>query len=311
MLLHINPCVDVVFKAILGSEHHTHLLINFINAILGLKGDQRVTEVTLRNPFNQKDNLDGKGYVVDVKAYDQLNRDFQLEIQVGSHEALQERMLYNWAGLYQNKIKRGHDYAQLSPVYSIWLVVDDLPALPVHVPGFPLAREEGTSECEQVDYSERRKCDDLHICFGLYSAKPGLYLSQHLGIHVVQLKKLPPDVIIDSDKTRWVYFFGNGEDLDPDNLPEGMETPEMKEALNIVETFTENRENHHLYLSRLDEFRTRLTLQNQYERAKQQADRAQAELEQKDILLEREQAENEYLMKLLKKAGIPLKADRP
>ena len=39
MLLHINPCVDVVFKAILGSEHHTHLLINFINAILGLKGD--------------------------------------------------------------------------------------------------------------------------------------------------------------------------------------------------------------------------------------------------------------------------------
>ena len=287
MILHINPCVDVVFKAILGSEHHTRLLIHFINAILSLEGDHRVTRVTLRNPFNGKDKLNSKGCVVDVKAYDQLNRDFQIEIQVGVHGALLERMLYNWACIYQDKIKQGEDYSKLEPVYAIWLLAENLPALPTHVPGFPrMGKSAGLNQ------EERQRCDDLHVPFGIYSPTAGLYLSQHLAIHVVQLKKLATDVKIEDDRARWIYFFLNGENLDPDNLPKFMDTVEMREAMSIAETFAETRENHHLYLSRLDEYRTKLTIRNEYEQIKAE--------------LERERAEKERLLALLREADIPV-----
>ena len=105
----IDPTVDCVFKAILGSPHHPNLLIHFINAILELKDDDRVAEVSLRNPFNAKDHRNAKESLVDVKAIDQKRRQFQIEIQVANHGALPERMLYTWASMFSDNIREGKD----------------------------------------------------------------------------------------------------------------------------------------------------------------------------------------------------------
>jgi len=231
-----------VFKAILGTEHHLNLLINFLNAILGLTGSQRVRSVSIRKPFNIKNYLQAKVSVVDVKAVDQLGRDFQVEIQVGSHAALLERMLYNWAGLYFAKIDEGEDYALLKPVISIWLLVDDLPGLPVPLPGFPLINKEEKvvgATCKKLDYSERRKTNLVHVPFAIFSHEANLYLTNHFAIHAIQLMKQAEDVKIEGDKDCLISFFRNGKDLDLDNLPSGMNTPVMREAMAITMSFSE------------------------------------------------------------------------
>ena len=117
----IDPTVDVVFKEILGSDHHKNLLVHFINAILGYATADRVVDVVLRNPFTTGIFLDSKGSVVDVKALDQRGREFQVEIQVSSYPALPQRMLHNWCSLYNGRIAKGQQFQELEPVIAIWL----------------------------------------------------------------------------------------------------------------------------------------------------------------------------------------------
>ena len=307
MRLNIDPTVDVVFKAILGSEHHLNLLINFINAILSFKGDQRVSKVTIRNPFNIKDYLKGKVSVVDVKALDQLGRDFQLEIQVGTHAALLERMLYNWVGLYYTKIDEGKDYIKLKPVISIWLLVDNLPALPVRLPGFPLTpkdKKHVQSTDKPLDFSERTKTSLVHVPFAIFSREANLYLTNHFAIHAIQLKKRSKDAKIESDKDCWISFFGNGKNMDPDNLPLGMDTPIMREAMDITQTFSEKQENHHLYLSRYNQRLEKRTHQAELADAYVQVAYERTEKDRERAEKEEALAANERLMAMLKKKGI-------
>ena len=46
----INPTVDCVFKAILGSEENKNLLIHFLNAVL--EPDSKIKEIVLNNPLH-------------------------------------------------------------------------------------------------------------------------------------------------------------------------------------------------------------------------------------------------------------------
>lgn len=51
----INPKVDCVFKALLGSEDNRHLLVHFLNAILGAELPAPITSVELLNPTRDRE----------------------------------------------------------------------------------------------------------------------------------------------------------------------------------------------------------------------------------------------------------------
>jgi len=51
----IRPTIDCVFKAILGSIENKSLLINFLNAVLGLIRGQAIKDVVILNPYNEKE----------------------------------------------------------------------------------------------------------------------------------------------------------------------------------------------------------------------------------------------------------------
>ena len=70
MIHFINPTIDCVFKAILGSESHEPVLIHFLNAMLNLSGAYKIDSVVLKNPYNAKDYLGAKDTIVDVKSTD-------------------------------------------------------------------------------------------------------------------------------------------------------------------------------------------------------------------------------------------------
>ncbi|MGI9212050.1 MAG: PD-(D/E)XK nuclease family transposase, partial [Methylococcaceae bacterium] len=51
----IDPKIDCVFKAILGSEDNINLLIHFLNAMLTAELDSPIVEVEILNPYNDKE----------------------------------------------------------------------------------------------------------------------------------------------------------------------------------------------------------------------------------------------------------------
>ena len=295
----IDPTVDVVFKEILGSDHHKSLLVNFLNAILGYEKADRVVDVIFRDPFISKAFVDGKLSVVDVRAIDQRGREFQIEIQVSSNPTLPQRMLHNWCGLYHGRIIEGQAFNELEPVIAIWLLVGELP---------PLLVSRGGDGALKLKGKKRVKSGLVHLAFGIYCPEGKRFLTDHCAIHVLQLKHWPRGGSIDDDKGRWISFFKEGKNLDPDNPPGWMETPEMREAMSILRKFSEQEKNYHLYLSRLNEWRARKTEANDLDRAKKDVEKAQQRLAEERAKRKSEKAQAvatiDRLRDQLRRAGL-------
>ncbi|MDM8550699.1 hypothetical protein QUF72_11500 [Desulfobacterales bacterium HSG2] len=108
------------------------------------------------------------------------------------------------------------------------------------------------------------------------------------------------------------------ENMDADNLPEGTDTEEIRQAMGVPERFSDNRDEHILCLSRLDaarQMRTWEIVLEQKELELREKDsllkQKDSQLKQKDSLIDQErrekeqaQKERERLAALLKKAGI-------
>ena len=62
----INPRVDLAFKKIFGVEENKDLLISLINSIVDV--EDQVVNVTLLNPYNQKNFKQDKLSILDIKA---------------------------------------------------------------------------------------------------------------------------------------------------------------------------------------------------------------------------------------------------
>ena len=95
----IDPKIDCVFKAFLGAEDNRNLLVHFLNAIIGSDIAAPLTGVDILNPYNDKEFLEDKLSIVDVKARDNNGNLYQIEIQLVNFANLPERILYNWADI--------------------------------------------------------------------------------------------------------------------------------------------------------------------------------------------------------------------
>ncbi len=103
----IDPKIDCVFKALLGAESNRSLLIHFLNAILGSDLCAPITSVEILNPYNEREFLDDKLSIVDVKARDDQGGLHQVEIQLLAYRDLPARISYGWADLYSSQLSSG------------------------------------------------------------------------------------------------------------------------------------------------------------------------------------------------------------
>ncbi len=91
----IDPKIDCVFKALLGAEENRTLLIHFLNAILVNDLSTPIVAVEILNPYNEREFLDDKLSIVDVKARNSRDHIYQVEIQLRSYGHLLTRILYD------------------------------------------------------------------------------------------------------------------------------------------------------------------------------------------------------------------------
>jgi predicted transposase/invertase (TIGR01784 family) len=233
----IDPKIDCVFKALLGSDENRNLLIHFLNAFLASELNEPLVWVDILNPYNDKEFLSDKLSIVDVKAKDNHEQLYQIEIQLVNYGHLPARIVYNWADIYSQQLKSGQDYDQLKPTYAIWLLAENLIT-------------------DDKDYLHHYKMRD----------EQGRAFNRHGGIWLLELNKFDAQRI-ESEDQRWLKFFKDGEQLNDNTLPDWMGTQEMKQAMSTLSTFSEKERQYHQYQARQEYLREQRTIQLELEQA--------------------------------------------
>ncbi|MDS4013319.1 MAG: Rpn family recombination-promoting nuclease/putative transposase [Candidatus Accumulibacter sp.] len=261
----IDPKIDCVFKALLGADSNRRLLIHFLNAVLGAALPGPIRQVSILNPYNEREFLDDKLSIVDVKARDDAGQIYQVEIQLLSYAQLPARILYAWADLYSAQLGSGQDYAALRPTYAIWLLAENL----LH---------------DDPAYAHSYRLRDEN----------GRILLEHGGIWLLELNKFVAERV-ETEQQRWLKFFTEGQRLDQTQLPTWMQTDEMRQAMDTLNTFSEKERAYHAYQARQNYLREQRCIQRELEGRQMEAERLRAEAERLQMEAERLQTETERL----------------
>jgi predicted transposase/invertase (TIGR01784 family) len=246
----IDPKVDCVFKALLGKEENSNLLVHFLNAVLGAELSEPIVSVVIINPYNDKEFLDDKLTIVDVKANDQSGRIYQIEVQLAYYSDLPARMVYTWGDIYCKQLQSGSDFANLKPTYSIWLM--------------------GKNAI---------KDDDKYVHAFKLRDDTGKLLTDHGGIWLLELEKFST-VHVENEQERWIQFFKTGNSLnDEQGLPDWMNTQEMRQAMGTLRQFSEKDKDYFAYQARQNFLRQQMTVYGELDATKLREQQVVAKLD--------------------------------
>lgn len=106
----LNPKSDYVFKRIFGHVGNEEITCDLLNSIL----ENKITEIELdKNPILEKDLLDDKLGILDIKAKADNNVNINIEMQVVDQKNIEKRILYYWSKMYTQGIKETENYEKL------------------------------------------------------------------------------------------------------------------------------------------------------------------------------------------------------
>ena len=209
----INVLNDYFVRYLFSDKGSEAILLDFINSIMLDSNMKTFKAVEILNPFNYKENYNDKETIVDVKCITQNGSVVIIEIQLQGNSRFPERILYYWASNYSKLLKQVEKYDSLTPVISINLL------------NFNLDDE-----------------DNIHSCYMIYDTNNKKLLTDHLQIHIVELKKFQYN-LLKPDLNCWLKFFTM---KDKDNKEEIMsdlvkEKPIMEEVQRKYNNFIKDR----------------------------------------------------------------------
>ena len=115
----IDPRIDFAFKKIFGGEDTKDILISFLESLMKLKGDKRIKEIQILDPYQAPKIKGMKFSVLDIKCIDQSGVHYVVEMQVAKVRAFLKRIQYNAAKAYVNQISESQNYPKLNQVIAI------------------------------------------------------------------------------------------------------------------------------------------------------------------------------------------------
>ena len=173
----LNDCFVRYFFTDKGGEK---VLLDFINAVMISADMKTFKAVEILNPFNLKQHYKDKETIVDVKCITKNGTVVIIEVQLSGNSRFPERILYYWAMNYSKLLKKGEQYEELNPVISINL----------------------------LNFNLNKKSSNVHSCYMIYDTKNARLLTDHLQIHMIELKKFKfKDNNLPKDLNCWLGFF--------------------------------------------------------------------------------------------------------
>ena len=202
---------DILFKFTFGDPKKTKILICLINALLQLENEQKIIEVEILNPFNDKEFIDDKLSIVDIKVKDQQGFLYNIEMQVQVPKNWDKRALYYASKLYTSQLKQGHVYKKLNKTISISIL---------------------SNNCFKNN-------DDIHNVYRFHNNKTLKPLTGLMELHFIELAKFSKDKprSLSSPFEKWLYTFKYGDlyQKESDMIPQELITEEgIEEALQAM-----------------------------------------------------------------------------
>uniref|UniRef100_UPI003F4C1D23 Rpn family recombination-promoting nuclease/putative transposase n=1 Tax=Brachyspira catarrhinii TaxID=2528966 RepID=UPI003F4C1D23 len=210
---YFNTLNDYFVRYLLSDRGSEAILLDFINSIMLDSNMKTFRSVEILTPFNYKENYEDKETITDVKCITQNGSVVIIEIQLQGNSRFPERILYYWASNYSKLLKQGEKYDALTPVISINLLNFNL------------------------DDSE-----NIHSCYMIYDTGNQILLTDHLQIHIIEVKKFKYN-LLKPDLNCWLKFFtikeGDNKEVIMSELVK--EKPIMEEVQRRYNNFIKDR----------------------------------------------------------------------
>ncbi len=214
MAQYLCPSVPLLFKKIFGVEENKDLLISLINSVVSI--EDQVTDITLLNPYNPKNFRKDKLSILDIKATGQTGKRFNIEIQISDEADYDKRALYYWAKLYTEQLQAAEDYSKLCK------------AIGIHI----------------LNFTSILSVDKYHNIFHIREKEIGLPYFKDLELHTLELRKFSEntdeklsDIVakVKNSLDIWMAFLTRHDLLNKERLPEVLDKPDLKKALDVLE----------------------------------------------------------------------------
>ena len=138
----LNPKNDYVFKRLFGSVGNETITKNLLSCIL----QQNITDVQLDcNPILEKNLLDDKVGILDIKAKIDNTTNVDIEMQVTDHKNIEKRILFYLSKMYTKTIKKSQDYNSLEKCIAILITnynIDIIKNIPKYITKWSIREEE-------------------------------------------------------------------------------------------------------------------------------------------------------------------------
>ncbi|MEI0476563.1 Rpn family recombination-promoting nuclease/putative transposase [Brachyspira pulli] len=208
---YFNPLNDYFIRYLFTDKGTSEtILLDFINSIMLNANMKTFRSVEILTPFNLKKNKNLKETIVDVKCITQNGSVVIIEIQLQGNSRFPERILYYWAANYSKLLKHGERYDELTPVISINLLNFNLD-----------------------------KTKNIHSCYMLYEMNNKKLLTDHLQIHIIELKKFKKNILT-KDLNCWLKIF-TSKNLEASMSEIVKEKPIMEEVQKKYNNFVKSK----------------------------------------------------------------------
>jgi predicted transposase/invertase (TIGR01784 family) len=170
-----------------------------------LSGRPAAASITFANPYSLADFDGAKQTVVDVRAKDENDRDFLVEMQIRTEPSTLERMLDSWARTYIAQMGSGELYEAHHPVISIWILDSRL---------FP-----GEHWLHILEVQDRPSGGNSLDCFLI------------VAVELPKRASLPDfdeSLILKGGIDEWLYLIARGQDIEPGSPALAGATPEIQ-----------------------------------------------------------------------------------
>ena len=138
----LNPKNDYVFKRLFGSVGNETITKNLLSCIL----QQNITDVQLDcNPILEKNLLDDKVGILDIKAKIDNTTNIDIEMQVTDHKNIEKRILFYLSKMYTKTIKKSQDYSSLEKCIAILITnynIDIIKNIPKYITKWSIREKE-------------------------------------------------------------------------------------------------------------------------------------------------------------------------
>ena len=138
----LDPKNDYVFKRIFGHIGNEEITKGLLQSIIPDKIDKIELD---SNPITEKDLLDDKVGILDIKAkLNDGNVNCDIEMQVVDQKDIEKRILFYWSKMYIQTLKVGEDYENLKRCIVILITgynLDKLKEIPEYVTKWKIREE--------------------------------------------------------------------------------------------------------------------------------------------------------------------------